>query len=113
MQSQSQTQQTRESAQFQLRLPDDLKARILAATKVTARSVNSEILVALLERFLPEELALNSLLGCMEYLRSDGDTLEASTRTALLESRLQAINARANIQYNQKDDTIILTFKAA
>jgi predicted transcriptional regulator len=111
MQSQSQTQQTRESAQFQLRLPDDLKARIQAVTKATARSVNSEILVALLERFLPEELALDSLVSGMDYLRANGDTLEASTRTALMESRLREVNARANIEYNPHDGSITLTIK--
>lgn len=108
MQSQSQTQQTRESAQFQLRLPDDLKARIQSAADTSARSINSEIVSALLERFSPENLAANSATSLMQYLRADGDDLEASTRTAILEVKLREMGARANIDYNPDDGVITL-----
>lgn len=50
-QFQSQVQQSRESAQFQLRLPDDLKTRIQDAAQAAGRSLNSEIVLALTERY--------------------------------------------------------------
>lgn len=53
-QSQSQVQQGREASQFQLRLPDNLKAKILEASTASGRSINSEIVLALTERYLPE-----------------------------------------------------------
>jgi hypothetical protein len=52
-QSQQQIQQGRGGTQFQLRLPDNLKAKILEASSASGRSLNSEIVLALTEKYLP------------------------------------------------------------
>lgn len=49
--SQSQVQQSRDAPQFPIRIPADLKSRIEATAKANGRSMNTEIVAALMAQF--------------------------------------------------------------
>ena len=53
--SQTQVQQSRDAPQFPVRIPADLKRRIEATAKANARSMNTEIVAALLQHFPPDQ----------------------------------------------------------
>lgn len=62
---------SRESFQFMLRLPDDLRARIKSATDKSGRSMTAEILVALEEKFpapIDEAELLKTFMGYLRQL---------------------------------------------
>lgn len=70
-QFQSQVQQTRDAAQFQLRLPDDLKTRIHDVAEASGRSINSEIVATLLEKYSPAKVGSKAIVDLLRYI-SDG-----------------------------------------
>lgn len=112
-QSQSQTQQTRGSIQFQLRLPDDLKARIESAANENGRSINTEIVVALLHRFPALPTNAKATADLLQYISGAGDDLEGSTRAAIVEGQLRSISSEISVARTDEGQvTITLNPKA-
>lgn len=71
-QSQSQFQQGRDASQFQLRLPDDLKARIQEAADEAGRSLNTEIVRSLTETYQPAKLREGAAKTLLQRIDPDG-----------------------------------------
>ena len=108
VQSQSQVQQGRDAAQFQLRLPDDLKARIQAVADASGRSLNSEIVAALIGLYAPEDVAARALSNVLDYIRAGGDDLEQFTRAALIQKRLKDFGGNGTVDTDQNDGSVVI-----
>lgn len=87
----------RGSEQFQLRLPDGLRHRIKSVADENGRSMNTEIVVALLERFPEIPAEAKAVVQMIEYVEGAEDDLEKATRAAKLEATLRLVNQRARV----------------
>lgn len=84
--SQTQVQQSRDAPQFPVRIPADLKRQIEGAAKANGRSMNTEIVAALLKNFdasqfqlqLPEELKAQIEREAKANLRSINSEIVAA-----------------------------------
>ena len=99
-QSQSQTQQSRNSAQFQLRLPDDLKARIQEAADASGRSTNTEIVIALHEKFSPALRPAEAVRDLFHYI-SDAPAAKQAARLAEVNAKLDAMGSPLRVQESE------------
>jgi hypothetical protein len=106
-QSQFQTQQGRDAAQFQLRLPDDLKQRIQSIADASGRSINSEIVATLLERFSPDGIAARAAVVVASHILGASDDLERLTRSAEVDAKMRALDPRASVTL-QDDFALVL-----
>lgn len=107
-QSQSQVQQSRNAAQFQLRLPDDLKTRIQDLAEMSGRSLNSEIVAALIEKFSPAQIAAKALLDLVRFINDGKDDEEFFNRLREAEYFLKEAHPSADISA-ARDGTITIT----
>lgn len=96
-QSQSQTQQGRGSAQFQLRLPDDLKTRLQDAADASGRSINSEIVAALTEKFSPARVGAKAVADLFKFIDAAKDDEEFSDRIRETNYFLKELYPSANL----------------
>lgn len=99
-----------ENDKVNIRMPDGLRNRIKAAAALHGRSLNNEIVVALLDRFpeLPSEA--KAVVDLIDYIRAADDDLELSTRAAEVESRLRQLNRAARVEVGEDGS---ITIRAA
>lgn len=109
-QTQTQVQQSRDDAQFQLRLPEDLKERISAEAKATGRSMNSEIVAALLKQFPHIEPRAKATADVLQYIRQAPDDLEQSTRVAEVSKALMLADRSITVTVAD-DGSVSITLK--
>lgn len=81
-----------------VRLPDGLRNRIKAAAASKGRSLNSEIVVALLERYPEVPDDLEKALEVVKSILAGDDDLEQYTRAALVEGKLRAAGFPAKVE---------------
>nr|WP_277024021.1 MULTISPECIES: Arc family DNA-binding protein [Paracoccus] len=76
--------------QYTVRFPDGLRDRIKAAAEAKGRSMNSEIVAALEEKYPDprEDLELSTLAGWLEYVRIGGPDEEFDDRLFEINRRL-------------------------
>ena len=99
-----------ESDKVNIRMPDGLRNRVKAAAALHGRSLNNEIVVALLNRYPEMPSDMKAVVDLIAYIRAADDDLEQLTRAAEVESRLRMADKDARVLIN--DDGSI-TFKAA
>lgn len=95
-----------EKDKVNIRLPDGLRNRIKAAAAHNGRSLNNEIVVALLERFPEIPPDAKAIIQFMEYVAAAEDDLERVTRAAEVEAKLRLADKRAHLV--AQDDGSIL-----
>lgn len=98
-----------ENDKVNVRMPDGLRARIKASAALNGRSLNNEIVVALLSQYPDATADAERAAAVIEHLLFAGDDLEQSTRAAMLESRLRQL--KHNLKIEVSDDGAI-TFRA-
>lgn len=87
-----------ESDKVNIRLPDGLRNRIKAAAAQNGRSLNNEIVVALLDRFPETPADVSAVLSMIEYIEGAEDDLDQFTRAAEIEGKLRRANPRARVK---------------
>lgn len=95
-----------ENDKVNIRMPDGLRNRIKASAAQHGRSLNNEIVVALLERYPDQTENAKLTLDLLEYIMSAETDLEFLTRASMVESNLRKMNSRAHLIISEDEKTI-------
>ena len=98
---------SRKMDQFVVRLPDGMRDRIKDAAEANGRSMNSEIVAALEEKF-PEpasSIPFNEIYDLMSYVEAGKDEAEMAARSAEVNERLKARGTSISIQISVDPST--------
>lgn len=83
-----------------VRMPEELRDRVRATAEMEGRSMNSEIVAALEEKF-PEpasSIPFNEIYDLMSYVEAGKDEAEMAARSAEVNERLKARGTSISIQ---------------
>lgn len=102
-----QTQQGRNAHQFQLRISEELRKRVQDAADKSGRSLNSEIVFALQQKFLPARLGAKAAVELIGYIDAAQDDQQFFDRIAETRHYLQELHPSASIDA-ARDGTITI-----